>query len=128
MGCGEGTAIRMLLAATGFRHGRGNVGLVAATGCNSVFGSTYPYNPFLVPWTNSLFENAATVAMGIRGRWDQLGWQAKRLWVVAGDGAMYDIGFQALSRLLVSGMDLSLIHISEPTRLLSISYAVFCLK
>ena len=24
--------------------------------------------------------------------------------------------------------DLSLIHISEPTRLLSISYAVFCLK
>ena len=26
------------------------------------------------------------------------------------------------------GMSLSLIHISEPTRLLSISYAVFCLK
>src|SRR5674536_372379 len=26
------------------------------------------------------------------------------------------------------GWDLSLIHISEPTRLLSISYAVFCLK
>eukprot|EP00658_Telonema_sp_P-2_P031097 TRINITY_DN23348_c0_g1_i2.p1 TRINITY_DN23348_c0_g1~~TRINITY_DN23348_c0_g1_i2.p1 ORF type:complete len:103 (-),score=24.08 TRINITY_DN23348_c0_g1_i2:38-346(-) len=26
------------------------------------------------------------------------------------------------------GNDLSLIHISEPTRLLSISYAVFCLK
>ena len=28
----------------------------------------------------------------------------------------------------VVGTDLSLIHISEPTRLLSISYAVFCLK
>eukprot|EP00658_Telonema_sp_P-2_P023968 TRINITY_DN19612_c0_g1_i7.p1 TRINITY_DN19612_c0_g1~~TRINITY_DN19612_c0_g1_i7.p1 ORF type:complete len:148 (+),score=37.62 TRINITY_DN19612_c0_g1_i7:148-591(+) len=28
----------------------------------------------------------------------------------------------------LSGVDLSLIHISEPTRLLSISYAVFCLK
>eukprot|EP01015_Nassula_variabilis_P006540 TRINITY_DN1499_c0_g1_i13.p2 TRINITY_DN1499_c0_g1~~TRINITY_DN1499_c0_g1_i13.p2 ORF type:complete len:106 (-),score=28.62 TRINITY_DN1499_c0_g1_i13:48-365(-) len=27
-----------------------------------------------------------------------------------------------------SALDLSLIHISEPTRLLSISYAVFCLK
>eukprot|EP00658_Telonema_sp_P-2_P080921 TRINITY_DN8154_c0_g2_i1.p1 TRINITY_DN8154_c0_g2~~TRINITY_DN8154_c0_g2_i1.p1 ORF type:complete len:100 (-),score=24.65 TRINITY_DN8154_c0_g2_i1:31-330(-) len=26
------------------------------------------------------------------------------------------------------GVNLSLIHISEPTRLLSISYAVFCLK
>jgi pyruvate-ferredoxin/flavodoxin oxidoreductase len=109
MGCGEGTAIRMMLAATGFAHGRENVGLVAATGCNSVFGSTYPYNPFLVPWTNSLFENSATVAMGIRGRWDQLGWRKKRLWVVAGDGAMYDIGFQALSRLLVSGMDVKVL-------------------
>eukprot|EP00658_Telonema_sp_P-2_P043057 TRINITY_DN31012_c0_g2_i2.p1 TRINITY_DN31012_c0_g2~~TRINITY_DN31012_c0_g2_i2.p1 ORF type:complete len:195 (-),score=75.57 TRINITY_DN31012_c0_g2_i2:50-634(-) len=30
--------------------------------------------------------------------------------------------------LLGVGIDLSLIHISEPTRLLSISYAVFCLK
>eukprot|EP00658_Telonema_sp_P-2_P040531 TRINITY_DN28982_c0_g1_i3.p1 TRINITY_DN28982_c0_g1~~TRINITY_DN28982_c0_g1_i3.p1 ORF type:complete len:110 (+),score=15.78 TRINITY_DN28982_c0_g1_i3:110-439(+) len=31
--------------------------------------------------------------------------------------------------VLVEGLDaLSLIHISEPTRLLSISYAVFCLK
>eukprot|EP00658_Telonema_sp_P-2_P013534 TRINITY_DN15126_c0_g1_i3.p1 TRINITY_DN15126_c0_g1~~TRINITY_DN15126_c0_g1_i3.p1 ORF type:complete len:141 (+),score=36.25 TRINITY_DN15126_c0_g1_i3:123-545(+) len=33
--------------------------------------------------------------------------------------------FAALNRKL---KDLSLIHISEPTRLLSISYAVFCLK
>src|SRR5678815_2966542 len=29
---------------------------------------------------------------------------------------------------IVAGILLSLIHISEPTRLLSISYAVFCLK
>src|SRR5678816_672217 len=28
----------------------------------------------------------------------------------------------------IVGMDIALIHISEPTRLLSISYAVFCLK
>jgi pyruvate-ferredoxin/flavodoxin oxidoreductase len=109
MGCGEATAIRMLLAATGFAYGRGNIGLVAATGCNTVFSSTYPFNPFAVPWTNSLFENAATVAMGIRGRWDQMGWQSKRLWVLGGDGAMYDIGFQALSRMLVSGMDIKVL-------------------
>src|SRR5678815_107701 len=30
--------------------------------------------------------------------------------------------------LALTGLELSLIHISEPTRLLSISYAVFCLK
>src|SRR5678815_955654 len=35
---------------------------------------------------------------------------------------------QTLGCKLAPGMDLSLIHISEPTRLLSISYAVFCLK
>ena len=109
MGCGEASAIRMLLAATGFVYGREGIGLVAATGCNTVFGSTFPYNPYAVPWTNSLFENAATVAMGIRGRWDQLGWQHKRLWVLGGDGAMYDIGFQALSRPLASGMDVKVL-------------------
>ena len=57
-GCGEATAIRMLVAATRQVHGPESMGIVAATGCNTVFGSTYPFNPYLVPWTNSLFENA----------------------------------------------------------------------
>jgi len=109
MGCGEATAIRMLVAATGFAHGRESMGIVAATGCNTVYCSTYPYNPFLVPWTNSLFENAPAVAMGVRGKWDQRGWQARRLWVIGGDGAMYDIGFQSLSRMLASGMDIKVL-------------------
>ncbi|MDE2484056.1 MAG: 4Fe-4S binding protein [candidate division NC10 bacterium] len=109
MGCGEATAIRMMLAATGFVHGAEQVGIVAATGCNTVYGSTYPYNPFLVPWTNSLFENAPAVAMGVRAKWDQRGWQEKKLWVIGGDGAMYDIGFQALSRMLASGMDINVL-------------------
>ena len=109
MGCGEATAIRMMLAATGFTHGAENVGIVAATGCNSVFASTYPYNPYRIPWMNSLFENAPAVAMGVRARWDQLGWSDKRLWVLGGDGAMYDIGFQSLSRMLASGMDIKVL-------------------
>jgi pyruvate/2-oxoacid:ferredoxin oxidoreductase beta subunit/NAD-dependent dihydropyrimidine dehydrogenase PreA subunit len=108
-GCGEATAIRMMLAATGFVHGRDSIGIVAATGCNSVFGATYPYNPYLVTWTNSLFENAPAVAMGVRMRWDQRGWPDKRLWVIGGDGAMYDIGFGSLSRLLTSGMDVKIL-------------------
>jgi pyruvate-ferredoxin/flavodoxin oxidoreductase len=49
MGCGEATAVRLMLAATGFVYGQDQIGIVAATGCNSVFGSTYPYNPFAVP-------------------------------------------------------------------------------
>lgn len=107
MGCGEATAIRMLLAATGFVHGPESISIVAATGCNTVYGSTYPYNPYVVPWTNSLFENAAADAMGVRARWDQMGWKDKKLWVLGGDGAMYDIGFQSLSRMLASGMDIN---------------------
>ena len=103
-GCGEGTALRMMCSATGIKHGD-NWGIVAATGCNTVYTSTYPYNPYLVPWTNSLFENAPAMAMGVRARWDQKGWEDKPIWCLGGDGAMYDIGFQSLSRLLASGMN-----------------------
>jgi len=104
-GCGEGTALRMLCSATGSKYGD-QWGLVAATGCNTVYTSTYPYNPYLVPWTNSLFENAPADAIGVRMRWDQMGWKGKPLWCIGGDGAMFDIGFQALSRMMASGMNI----------------------
>ena len=103
-GCGEGTALRMMCAATGAKHGD-QWGIVAATGCNTVYTSTYPYNPYLVPWTNSLFENAPADAMGVRMRWNQMGWTDRPLWCIGGDGAMFDIGFQSLSRLMASGMN-----------------------
>ncbi len=109
MGCGEGTAIRMMLAATGFVYGKDNIGIVNSTGCSTVYASTYPYNPYLVPWTNSLFENGPADAMGVRARWDQMGWKGKKLWVIGGDGAMLDIGFQSLSRMLASGMDIKVL-------------------
>ena len=104
-GCGEGTALRMMCAATAPSHGD-QWGIVAATGCNTVYTSTYPYNPYLVPWTNSLFENAPADAMGVRSRWDQMGWHDRPLWCIGGDGAMFDIGFQSLSRMLASGMNI----------------------
>jgi pyruvate/2-oxoacid:ferredoxin oxidoreductase beta subunit/Pyruvate/2-oxoacid:ferredoxin oxidoreductase delta subunit len=104
-GCGEGTALRMMCAATGAKFGD-KWGIVAATGCNTVYTSTYPYNPYLVPWTNSLFENAPADAMGVRARWDQKGWTENPIWCIGGDGAMFDIGFQSLSRMLASGMNI----------------------
>src|SRR5437879_6571411 len=107
-GCGEGTALRMMCAATGSKYGD-RWGIVAATGCNTVYTSTYPYNPYLVAWTNSLFENAPAVAMGVRAKWDVQGWQNKRLWIIGGDGAMNDIGFQSLSRMLAAGADIKVI-------------------
>ncbi|MCA9951246.1 MAG: hypothetical protein KDE48_16460 [Anaerolineales bacterium] len=108
-GCGEATAIRMWLAALGYVYGGENLGIVASTGCNTVYGSTYPFNPYLVPWTNSLFENGPADAIGIRLRWDQMGWQDKQLWVMGGDGAMLDIGFQSLSRLLATDLNIKVL-------------------
>ena len=108
-GCGEASAIRMLVAATRQVHGPESMGIVAATGCNTVYGSTYPFNPYLVPWTNSLFENAPADALGIRARWDQTGHPERRLWVIGGDGAMYDIGFQSLSRMVAAGADIKVL-------------------
>ncbi|MGZ6214555.1 MAG: thiamine pyrophosphate-dependent enzyme [Candidatus Limnocylindria bacterium] len=108
-GCGEASALRMMVAATRQVHGPESMGIVAATGCNTVYGSTYPYNPFLVPWTNSLFENAPADALGIRARWDQAGHSDRKIWVIGGDGAMYDIGFQSLSRMIASGADIKVL-------------------
>eukprot|EP00658_Telonema_sp_P-2_P053031 TRINITY_DN41424_c0_g1_i1.p1 TRINITY_DN41424_c0_g1~~TRINITY_DN41424_c0_g1_i1.p1 ORF type:complete len:106 (+),score=25.20 TRINITY_DN41424_c0_g1_i1:87-404(+) len=42
--------------------------------------------------------------------------------------SMFSVNAVPLSHKIGRQKDLSLIHISEPTRLLSISYAVFCLK
>jgi pyruvate/2-oxoacid:ferredoxin oxidoreductase beta subunit/Pyruvate/2-oxoacid:ferredoxin oxidoreductase delta subunit len=108
-GCGEATAIRQMVAATRQIHGPESMGIVAATGCNTVYSSTYPFNPYLVPWTNSLFENAPAVALGVRARWDQAGSPDRKLWVIGGDGAMFDIGFGALSRMVASGADINVL-------------------
>ena len=51
-GCGEGSALRMLCSAVGAKY-KDHWGIVAATGCNTVYTSTYPYNPYLVPSRSS---------------------------------------------------------------------------
>ena len=45
----------------------------------------------------------------IRARWDQMGWRTSRLWCIGGDGAMFDIGFQSLSRMVASGVDIKVL-------------------
>ncbi len=124
-------------------NGRANMGFTNATGCSSVYGSSFPYNPYPFPWTNHLFQDAPSVAIGVfEGHMVKMadGFKAIRMaeaelegdgkmekvresltyfnWndftdeefrlcppvvAVGGDGAMYDIGFQNLSRALMSG-------------------------
>jgi pyruvate-ferredoxin/flavodoxin oxidoreductase len=114
-----------------------------STGCSSVWGSTYPYNPYPFPWVNHLFQDAPSVAIGVfeghmrkmadgfisirraerllSGEYDAerdekmfaaFGWPqftdeefhlTPPIISMGGDGAMLDIGFQNLSRLLASG-------------------------
>jgi pyruvate-ferredoxin/flavodoxin oxidoreductase len=117
--------------------------MLNATGCTSVWGSTYPFNPYPFPWANHLFQDPASMAMGVfEGHMTKMaeGFKAVRMaeleldgkydaaeheefftyfnWTkfteqewelcppvvaVGGDGAMYDIGLQNLSRVLASG-------------------------
>ena len=131
------------------RHGRSEMGIVNSTGCTSVWGSTFPYNPYPFPWTSHLFQDSPSVAMGVfeghmvkmadgfkavrmaelelAGQYDpaehdafftHLNWQqfTEDEWhlcppvvSLGGDGAMYDIGFQNLSRMLMSGIPIKVL-------------------
>eukprot|EP00658_Telonema_sp_P-2_P005273 TRINITY_DN11977_c0_g1_i3.p1 TRINITY_DN11977_c0_g1~~TRINITY_DN11977_c0_g1_i3.p1 ORF type:complete len:114 (+),score=43.85 TRINITY_DN11977_c0_g1_i3:217-558(+) len=47
---------------------------------------------------------------------------------MSGNQTFFVLGLDIVGSDIAAVYNLSLIHISEPTRLLSISYAVFCLK
>jgi pyruvate-ferredoxin/flavodoxin oxidoreductase len=123
--------------------GRAPLGITNSTGCSSVWGATWPYNPYPFPWVNHLFQDAPSIAIGIfeghmrkmadafvdvrraekllDGSYDEAAdeeffsaydWRqfddeefamCPPVMAIGGDGAMLDIGFQNLSRLLASG-------------------------
>ena len=44
---------------------RAEMGVINATGCTSVWGSTFPFNPYPFPWSSHLFQDSPSVAMGV---------------------------------------------------------------
>ncbi|MCG8318195.1 MAG: 2-oxoacid:acceptor oxidoreductase family protein [Cytophagales bacterium] len=130
-------------------NGRAPMGMTNATGCTSVWGSTYPFNPYPFPWANHLFQDSTSMAMGIfeghmakmadgfklirkavlelNGSYDPsehdefftyFNWNqfTDEEWLLCppvvalgGDGAMYDIGLQNLSRMMASGKPIKVI-------------------
>ena len=130
------------------RQGRADMGIINATGCTSVWGSTYPYNPYPFPWANHLFQDSPSIALGVfQGHMAKMAdgfrairqaelelageykvqehdefftyfdWQkfSDEEWLlcppvvsIGGDGAMYDIGFQNLSRVLMTQMPIKI--------------------
>jgi len=136
--------------------GRSRAGFANSTGCSSVWGATYPFNPYPFPWANHLFQDAPSLAIGIfegqmrkmadgfidvrrarlalAGEYDpevhepfftKFDWEqftddefalCPPLFAVGGDGAMLDIGFQNLSRLLAT---------NKPIRVLVVDTQVY---
>ena len=45
--------------------GRTSMGIINSTGCSSVWGSTFPFNPYPFPWANHLFQDSPSMAMGV---------------------------------------------------------------
>ena len=122
------------------RQGPASAVIANATGCRSVYASTFPFNPYNDPWVNSLFQDTPAVAKGMfEGLSAEASGDIRALriakldladeydpethdryfrtfaWAdftpeelsllptvisMGGDGATYDIGFGALSRLL----------------------------
>ncbi len=90
-GCGEILTLRTILK--GFDD---KVMVVSATGCMEVVTTPYPHTAWNVPWMHSAFENAPALASGLDYALQALGRKAEIL-VFGGDGASFDIGFQAIS-------------------------------
>ena len=105
-GCGEGTALRMMCAATGAEVRR-PVGHRRRHRLQHGLHLDVSVQP--VP--RAVDQLAVRERPGRRdgrpqSRWDQMGWHDRPLWCIGGDGAMFDIGFQSLRRMLASGMNI----------------------
>ena len=109
-GCGEATAIRMMVAATRQVHGPDVDG--HRRGDRLQYRLRQHVSVQSVPRARGRTRCSRMLRRsrsGIRAQWDQAGHAERRLWVMGGDGAMYDIGFQALSRMVASGADIKVL-------------------
>jgi pyruvate ferredoxin oxidoreductase beta subunit len=94
-GCNPILGIRLTLIALGK-----NTILVNSSGCMTLT-ATWPFTPYRVPWVHGAIENGGSVAAGVlMGLKAQKKDKNTHVVVYAGDGASYDIGFQALSGMI----------------------------
>ncbi|MFO7675736.1 MAG: thiamine pyrophosphate-dependent enzyme [bacterium] len=96
-GCGEALAVRQVLLAA-----KQPVVGIMPTGCTEIFSSIYPHSAWQIPMIHTAFETAASTASGVEAAYRfhrKMGLMKDDVKFIAfgGDGATYDIGFQALS-------------------------------
>ncbi|MFA5763434.1 MAG: thiamine pyrophosphate-dependent enzyme [archaeon] len=97
-GCGEALALRHILKAAGK-----NTIVAQATGCMEVVSTPYPETSWEVPFVHCGFQNAPAVASGVRAALNIQGKKETNVLAMGGDGAMFDIGFGALSGAIERG-------------------------
>ena len=103
-GCGAAIAMRMLLEATGK-----DIVVCHATGCMEVVSTQTPLTSWRVPWIHANFENAVSVASGVKAALSYAGNEHTNVIALGGDGGIIDIGFGALSGALERGDDILII-------------------
>jgi pyruvate ferredoxin oxidoreductase beta subunit len=103
-GCGPAIAIRMLLDAVGK-----DVIVCEATGCMEVVSTQTPLTSWKVPWIHANFENAVSVASGVKAALEYAGNAHTQVIALGGDGGIVDIGFGALSGALERGDDILIV-------------------
>jgi len=103
-GCGSVLAARHLLKATGK-----DVIICESTGCLEVTSTQYPLTAWKVPWIHVVFENAASVATGVKAALEAQGNDHTKVIAFGGDGGMVDIGFGAVSGAMERNDDIMII-------------------
>lgn len=99
-GCGPAIALKWVTDAIG----REAV-VSLATGCMEIVSTQYPNSNWGVPCIHSLFENTPAVTTGVSRALKRLGKKGIPL-CIGGDGALYDIGFGALSGAMERNEDM----------------------
>jgi len=97
-GCGQLSAVQAVMRALDE-----NTIIANATGCLEVTTTAYPQSAWGLPWIHSLFENASSVASGIKAALNKKGNTKTKVIVQAGDGGTYDIGFGQISGMWERG-------------------------
>ena len=102
-GCGASIIAKQVLLASDKP-----VVACCATGCLQVSTTVYPYTSWNIPYIHSGFVNAASTMSGVEAAYRAAQARGKEnrkinFVVFAGDGGMFDIGFQALSGALERG-------------------------
>ncbi len=100
-GCGQLSAVQAVM------RGLDKDTIIAnATGCLEVTTTAYPQSAWGLPWIHSLFENASSVASGIKASLKNKGNKKTKVIVQAGDGGTYDIGFGQISGMWERGEEI----------------------